>query len=324
MGRRRGGLPASTRAVSAAAGWDARLRLRLAVLGLVLFVYLTVEMFPVGALPELSTGLGVEESRAGLLLSGYAVAAGVTTVPVVVLLSSLDRRTVLSAAMLVLAGSQVGLAVAPTFEVAMAARAITAVAHGYVWAMVPVVATSLAPEGSRGRATATVFVGSTAGLVVGSPLSAAMSQTVGWRVAAVTMGAVAAVAAVMVLLTLPALPGRPHGRASGRVVGGREWARPVAVVCVVTMALAAAHYVSYTFLAVLVGSVGIDGTPYALLLAAYGVAGLVGVHLVGRHVDATPRATAIVLVGVLVASLAALGPAIHGGWRLVVVTLVLL
>lgn len=304
--------------------WDGRLRARLAVLGLALFVYLTAEMFPVGALPEISTGLGVRESTTGLLLSGYAVAAGLAALPVVAWLRSRDRRTMLAGAMILLAGSQVALALAPTFEAAILSRVVAAVAHGYVWSVVPVVASMLAPEGSRGRATATVFVGSVAGLVVGSPVSAALSQGVGWRGAAAVLAGLAAGVAVLLRTVLPALPPGPTRRPGAGEASAPMRRRSVLALCGVTAVAAAAHNVSYPFLAVLVDPLGIDAGRYAVLLAAYGVAGLVGVRLVGRFVDRAARTTGIVLFAVLAASLGALGPALAGGAMVPAVVLLVL
>lgn len=302
---------------------DGQLRGRLAVLGLALFVYLTAEMFPVGALPEIAAGLDVRQSTAGLLLFGYAVAAGVAAIPVVVWLSARDRRIMLTGAMVLLAASQVALAAAPTFEAAMLTRVVAAVAHGYVWAVVPVAAAALAPDGAKGRATAAVFAGSAAGLVIGSPVSAALSQAVGWRAAAAVLALLAGVVAVLIRTTLPPLPGRSPATDSRSSTQSLPW-RPVAVICGATAIAATAHYVSYTFLAVLVAPVGITSGWYATLLAAYGVAGLVGVRLVGRYIDRFNRATGLVLFAVFAASLAALGPALVGGAVAATVVLVLL
>ncbi|MDJ0362493.1 MFS transporter [Rhodococcus sp. H29-C3] len=310
--------------MSVATGWDRKLRGRLLVLGLALFVYLTAEMFPVGALPEIAAGLDLRQSTAGLLLSGYAIAAGLAAIPVVVWLSGRDRRTVLVGSMILLAVSQVALAAAPTFEAAMLSRVVAAVAHGYVWAVVPVAAASLAPDGAKGRATAAVFVGSAAGLVIGSPVSAALSQAFGWRAAAAVLAISAGVVAVLIRRVLPRLPGRPSGSVASRSSAQALPWRRLGAICGITAMVAIAHYVSYTYFALLVEPVGITGSRYAVLLAAYGVAGLVGVRLVGRYIDRFNRGTGVVLFVVFAVSLAGLGPALMGGAAVVAVVLVLL
>lgn len=281
---------------------DRRLRRRLAVLGLGLFTYLTAEMFPVGALPEIADGLSVDQGTAGLLLSGYAVVAGVAAIPVVIWTAHQDRRRLLTASMLLLAASQCLLAIAPNFEVALATRAMAALAHGLVWALVPVVAGVLAPEGATGRATAAVFVGSSMGLILGTPLSAALSQAIGWRGGSFALAAAGLVAAALLRSVLPVIPADVGRTPRGWLAGQSRW-RSVALICVVTILAVLAHYVSYTYLAVILVPMGFAGSSYAFLLAAYGIAGLVGIRIVGQVVDARPRPTSLGLLLILVTAL---------------------
>ncbi|WP_025347129.1 MFS transporter [Nocardia nova] len=130
---------------------------RWAVLGLALFVYLTAELFPIGALDDLAIGLHVAPATAGLLLTAYAIAAGAATLPAVWACQQLDRRRVLTVSLVLLALSQVAFGVAPNFTVAALARGVAAIAHGLVWSQIPVVAARYAPDGMRGRATAAIF-----------------------------------------------------------------------------------------------------------------------------------------------------------------------
>lgn len=288
--------------MTAGQSWDRRLRRRLAVLGLALFTYLTAEMFPVGALPEIADGLSVDQGTAGLLLSGYAAVAGVAAIPVVMMTAHQDRRRLMTASMLLLAVSQCLMAIAPNFEVALATRAIAALAHGVVWALVPVVAGVLAPVGTTGRATAGVFVGSSMGLVLGTPLSAALSQAIGWRGGSFVLAAVALATAALLRSVLPATPAAVEASPDGQPAPRTRWT-PVALICLVTILAVLAHYVSYTYLAVLLRPIGFSGTSYALLLAVYGLAGLVGIRIVGAVVDARPYRTSLGLLLVLVAAL---------------------
>ncbi|WP_433715889.1 hypothetical protein ACQP2U_19105 [Nocardia sp. CA-084685] len=79
---------------------------RLAVLGLALFVYLTAELFPIGALNDLAMGLHVAPATAGLLLTAHAIAAGAATLPAVWACRQLDRRRALTVSLVLLALSQ--------------------------------------------------------------------------------------------------------------------------------------------------------------------------------------------------------------------------
>ncbi len=264
------------------------------------FVFVTAEMFPIGALPQMSAGLRIPEARTGLLLTGYAVVAGVAAMPVVSWTRHLERRALVTGSALLLAGSQLGMALSPGFWEVFAFRVVGALGHGLIWSAGPVIAARLAPPERSGRAASIVFVGGSGGLVLGSPLCAVLSQSLGWRWAAVVIAAVALVAAAALRLALPVLPGgTPASMAHGAAKTGTVWA-PVAIICFVTAALFTAHYLSYTYLAVLMDVRGVSGRTYAVMLVLYGGAGLLVVRPVGIAMDLRPRLTSLALIAALV------------------------
>lgn len=303
------------------AGWS------VVVLAASLFTYLAAEMFPVAALPELAAGLDISSGRAGALLSGYAVVAGLASVPVVALTRRWDRRVLLSASMVLLALSVCGLALSQNFHQALVARSVGALTHGVVWALAPVVAGELAAPAGRGRARSRTFLGSSLSLVASGPLLALISQHWGWRVASAGLAALAVVVAALLWLVLPSLPSghgvradepltrrapaaQPPPESAGAAApvasGYRGVVRGVAMVCTVTVGLVVAHYVSYTYLAVLLAEKGIEGPGFGLALFGYGVAGLAGVLLCGRLLDAHPFGLALTMALTMAAALVVL------------------
>lgn len=275
-------------------------RWRFAALGSALFIYLTAELFPIGALPELSQGLGVSTATTGLLLTTYAVVAGVATLPAIRLTKHLDRRTVLVAAMVLLAVSQVGLACAPTFTVSIATRVVGALAHGLLWSQIPIVATRFVAPQRAGRAVATVFLGTSAGLVSGVPLTTGLVQLIGWRPAAMVL-AFAALAVATALCSLPPLPATTPATGT---TAHTPW-RPILAVCAVTVALVVGNQISYTYLALIVGAAGLGAALLVPTLVGFGLAGLVGVTWTGRRLDAHPLTTAAAVGVFLTLGLAA-------------------
>ncbi|WP_084530714.1 MFS transporter [Nocardia miyunensis] len=282
---------------------------RLAVLGSALFVYLTAELFPIGALGDLAVGLRVAPATAGLLLTAYAIAAGAATLPAVWASRRLDRRSALTVSLVLLSFSQLVFGLAPNFTVAALARGVAAAAHGLVWSQIPVVAARYAPEGERGRATAVVFAGSSVGLIAGAPIATGLAHEMGWRAASIVLAGVAGAIAVLLRVALPETPPPPREvRTRGTLRAGT-----VLVVCLVTIALVVGHYVSYTYLALLVAPAGLSGSLLVAVLAGYGIAGLLGVSLVGHMLDAHPRRTALTVAMTLTCAVTALGIA-HVGW----------
>ncbi|NYJ75365.1 MFS transporter [Allobranchiibius huperziae] len=286
---------------------------RLYSLAAVTFVFVTAEMFPIGALPQMASGLKVSDGQVGFLLTGYAVVAGLSAVPVVAATRARERRSLIVGAAVLLAVSQLGMALVPGFWAVFCLRVVGALSHGVVWSAGPVIAARLAGPERAGRASSVVFFGGSAGLVLGSPMAAALSQAFGWRPAAALIGILALLAGAAVRLALPALPAEPvHARSDGSVTPS-VWG-PVAVISGATIVVVTAHYISYTYLAVLMGDRGVHGAQYALALVAYGAAGLLAVRPVGAGTDRSPRRTAAVLVVVLVLGVAALGVARSGWW----------
>ena len=80
---------------SSARAWTPRIAIQLAVLASAAFIYVTAEMVPVAALPEIASDLRVSEAVVGTLLASYALVAAVMTVPLVRWTAHWPRRRTL-------------------------------------------------------------------------------------------------------------------------------------------------------------------------------------------------------------------------------------
>jgi predicted MFS family arabinose efflux permease len=252
---------------------DARMnREGLAVLGAAAFVYVTAETIPVGLLPQIADGLHVAEADVGLLLTSYAIVAGVSTIPLTALTMRVPRHLLIAVTVGVFAVSQIAAGFAPTFLPLMLARLLCALAHGVFWSAIAPVAARLAPPGLAGRATSLVFLGNSLAIVLGVPLGTALGQWLGWRFAIGALGVTGALGAIAVLAVLPALPALPQDRTArlGALLRSSVTivrSRPVAVVCLVTAVLVVGHFAAYTYLAPLVRrDGGLDGAGLSALL----------------------------------------------------------
>ncbi|MEB3032978.1 MFS transporter [[Mycobacterium] nativiensis] len=269
--------------------WTPRITAQLAILAAAAFIYATAEILPVGALPAISQGLDVSEALVGTLLAWYAVVAAATTIPLVRWTAHWPRRRVLLITLICLTASQVISALAPTFAVLAAGRALCAVTHGLMWSVLAPIATRLVPPSHSGRATTAIYVGTSLALVVGIPLTSAMSLLWGWRPAVVVITVAAASITVAARFALPALVlsndqlalvGRHHYR-NRRLLG----------VSTVMLIAVTGHFISYTFIAVIIEEVvGVPGARLAWLLAAFGAAGLVAMPMLARPLDHRPKA----------------------------------
>jgi predicted MFS family arabinose efflux permease len=274
--------------------WTLRIALQLAVLAAAAFTYVTAELLPIGALPAIARDLHVSIPMVGTLLAWYALVAAVTTVPLVRWTAHWPRRRALLLSLSCLTASQIISALAPNFVVLAGGRALSAVTHGLILSVIAPVATRLVPASHSGRATTMIYVGISLAVVVGSPATAAMSLAWGWRIAVGSVAAIAAVVTVAAVAVLPPLSLSDEQRAHVGRAAGHHRNRRLIFVSVLTMIAVTGHYISFTFIAVIIRDVvGIRGPDIAWLLSIYGIAGLLAMPLVARPLDHHPRAAAI-------------------------------
>src|SRR5579875_1309699 len=297
--------------------------LRLLVLAAACFVFVTTETQPVALLEPMARGLHVSESTVGLLMTAYAGIAAISAIPLTVLASRMRRRRLVIVTMATLVASQLALGVAPVYGAALGARLIGALAHGVYWAVLAQIIAGLVPRERVGRATAAVLAGNSVALVAGTPLVSALGALVGWRAAVGAMGAAAlavVVAMGFVIPDVPAASGLAEGR---RAMLTRATRHPgVLIVCGVTVLLAFGQFVAFTYLAPLVRAhTGLTGTGVSAMLLAYGVAGVLGVVLVGRIADHQPRRALLTCCTGIVAGLALIAAVPHGTLVMVLATL---
>jgi predicted MFS family arabinose efflux permease len=252
----------------------------LAVLAAAAFIYVTAEIMPVGALPAISRDLHVSEAMVGTLLASYALVAAIATMPLVRWTATWPRRRTLLGTLACLSVSQLISALAPTFEVLAVGRVLCAVTHGLMWSVIAPIGARLVPPSHAGRATMAVYVGTGLALVVGSPLTAAMSELWGWRLAVGVITVVSLLVLVAARLALPVMTMAGPVAGIGTRIVRHHRNGPLVVMSVLTLVGVTAHFISYTFIVVIIRDVvGVHGAHQAWLLAIYGVAGLTGMAL---------------------------------------------
>jgi predicted MFS family arabinose efflux permease len=205
-------------------------------------------------------------------------------------------------------------ALAPNFAVLAAGRVLCAITHGVLWSVIAPIATRLVPPSHAGRATTSIYVGTSLALVVGSRLTAAMSLMWGWRLAVVCVTVAAAIVTVAARILLPEMVLTEHqlahvGPRSRHHRNGR-----LITVSLLAMVAVTGHFVSYTFIVVIIRNVvGVRGANLAWVLAAYGVAGLLSVPLIARPLDRRPQGAVIICMAGLTTAFIVLTLLAFGG-----------
>ncbi|MBR1216869.1 MFS transporter [Bradyrhizobium sp. U87765 SZCCT0131] len=297
-----------------------RIWLAVVALGIATFAIVLTEFAPIGLLSQIAQSLGESRAAIGLTVTLYAWIGAASALVCAVLLGRLPIRPLLIVLMLVLAASNALAMLSGSFAALLASRALGAVAHGFFWAMVAAVAGRIAPPDRLGLATSIVFGGITVATVLGVPLANLIGQAEGWPAA---FGATAALCVVTALLLSAVLPPVRADAAVG-IAALAEVARnrPLRRVYIAAAFTVIAHFGAFTFIeAFLRDMPGVAAPMIAVLLFAFGAAGILGNVLTGIFIDRFMRPAIALGLVVMAVALAVLG---RGGAQLDLAALVVL
>lgn len=263
------------------------LRQWLALVGLTCstFIFNTSEFMPIGLLSDIARSFSLTEAGAGVMVSVYAWAVMLLSLPLMVAASRVEHKKLLLAIIALFGAGQALSAVAPTYAVLVAARLLVACAHAVFWSVVSVLATRVAGARQGSLALGVVATGGSVAMIAGLPLGRLIGLAVGWRVTF----AVVAAAALCVLVYLAAvfprlekteafsltrLPGLLHNRSLLCLYG-------------VAILFSTGYYTGYSYIEPFLAQVG-GFAPGAITVAltVFGAAGLLGSALFSRFYDA--------------------------------------
>ena len=182
-------------------------RLLVLILTIGVFDILNTEMGIVGVIPYVAERFGVGVAQAGLLVSGFALVIAFAGPTMPLLFSKMNRKTVMLLALGTFSACNVVSMFAPTFEVLLAARVIPAAFHPlYVSMAMSVAQKSGSTPEECAKASARVFMGVSAGMVVGAPIAGMLASSVSFAVAMGSFAVVTILALVLTVLLVPSMP----------------------------------------------------------------------------------------------------------------------
>jgi len=261
------------------------------------------EFVIMGLLLEVSADLGVTIAAAGLLISGYALGVVVGAPLLTALTARWPRKGVLIGLMVIFILGNAAAAIAPSYGLLMAARGLTAFAHGTFFGVGSVVATGLVAPERRASAIAIMFTGLTVANILGVPFGTWLGQHYGWRATfwAVTAIGIAALAVLALLvpkdkLAPEAFDWRSDLRAMLR--------RPVLLGLLTTVLGYAGVFAVFTYIApALTGITGLPASAVSPVLLVFGggliLGNLLGGKLADRHLNRTVLGSMLALAVVL-------------------------
>lgn len=251
----------------------------IAILTLGVFGIINTEMGVVGIIPQIAERFDVTVSTAGLCVSVFALVVSVAAPVLPLLFSGINRRTMMLAALILFVASNILSMVTDSFAVLLTARALPAFLHPvYVAMAFTLAAAATKDEPSRGIAR--VFVGVSAGMVLGVPMTTFVPTHWSYEAAMGIFAVINTVVLVATFFLVPDMPAKQHNPGHQLRVLKKPslWLGVTAFTCI-----NGAMFGFFSFMSEFlhkVSAFSFDAVSSVLL--AYGIANIVGNMLAGR------------------------------------------
>ena len=244
----------------------------------------TTEFTPMGLLPVIADGVGVNIPTAGMLVTAYAVGVMLGAPVMTLLFSRYGRRAALISLMTIFVVGNLLSALAPNYATLLASRLVTSLNHGAFFGIGAVVAASVVPKEKQASAIAAMFMGLTIANIGGVPAATWIGQQVGWRIA---FAGTAALGLLTITALWLALPKGERGTPPDVRSELKVLIRPEVLLAMGTTVLgASAMFALYTYVApVLADLTHASPNFVAFALVLIGVGFTLGNSLGGRLAD---------------------------------------
>lgn len=249
------------------------------------FVLVVAEFLPPSLLPAMAASLGVTEGQAGQTVTVTALVGFFVAPTISILVPRLDRRMLLVILTTAAALSNIIVAISADFLTLLLARLLLGAALGGYWAMSIAIAARLSAPRHLGRAIMLVNTGTTVATVAGIPLGSYLGSIMDWRLIFVGIAVLSALVALALRLVLPTVAPAP---ASGGLRSLVDTLRVPGIRQGLTGHVLAVlgHFIAFTYIRLAIERVpGIDVSGVAILLAVFGVGGVLGNFFIGLLVD---------------------------------------
>jgi predicted MFS family arabinose efflux permease len=255
-----------------------------------------------GAMNDIVASLSISVAAGGQLVTVAAATMALGAPLLAYAVGSIDRRLLLTAALVWYAAGHALSALAPDYALLTPLRAACMLGAALFTPQAAAAIGWLTPAEQRGRAITFIFLGWSVASVIGMPIANAVGEGLGWRWAFGLVALLSLAAAAAVWATMPAQVKPP-------VAGLDAWkqvlSRPVLLAVVAVTALSGtAQFTIFSYMApIFRAELGAGTALITALFFWFGIFGFAGNVVVSRVVDRIGAAPLV--AGLLVAMLAA-------------------
>lgn len=263
------------------------------ILTIGVFGIINTEMGVIGILPSIADHFHVSISKAGLLVSLFALAVAVSGPTMPLLFSGMNRKKVMLLVLGVFVFGNIVSIFTTNFTLALVARIVPAFFHPIYCSLAFTVAADSVSKEEAPKAVSKVFIGVSAGMVVGVPIVSFIANAVSIEMA---MAFFAIVNAIVFLATLTFVPSMPvevklsYGAQLSVLKKSITWLSIVAVIL-----LNSAIFGVYSYLTEYLKTVtNMSSNTISLMLLIYGGANIIGNIAAGKLLTKNANKTVVI------------------------------
>jgi DHA1 family inner membrane transport protein len=263
----------------------------------------TAVLAPAGMLGELSSGLDVSVHGAALLVTFGAMVLCIGSPLTAWLTSRIERRSLLTATLAVLALCNLASAFAPDYATLLVIRLIMLTIGALYTPQAAGTAALIVSAEKRGSTIAYIFLGWSLAAAVGLPLIAFVASRYGWRAAYGGIGVIGCFSFLLLAWRLPGgLIGAPVDLKTWTEVGRN---RTIILLLLVTTLQMSGQFVVFTFMGPLLAKLtGAGPDAIGLVFGLYGAFGFIGIAIATRIVDSWgPYKTSLLFTALMLTGL---------------------
>lgn len=251
------------------------------ILAIGVFGIINTEMGVIGLLPDIANHFDVSISTANLTVSLFALAIAIAGPTMPLLFVSINRKTIMLLVLVIFVISNMISIFTTNFIVLLIARVIPALFHPVYVSMALSVAGSSVNEIEAPKAISKVFIGVSAGMVLGVPVASFIANMMSLQVAFFFFAVVNIFTLIATILFIPSMPVKEklsYGSQLFVLTQGKMWFSIFAV-----LFLNAAIFGVYSYLAVYLDVItNMSANIISVMLLVYGLANIVGNIIAGR------------------------------------------
>ena len=244
-------------------------------IALSVFIFNMSEFMPIGLLTAISDDFSISESKAGLIISVYAWAVAILSLPIMLLLRKMEYRRMLLMTVVLFAVFQFMSGISTSYWMLMASRLGVAVAHSVFWSIAAPLAVRVVDREHQKVALSLIATGTSLAMVIGLPLGRVIGLSLGWRMAFIAMALAAAAVLVMLAAVFPRVenPGTFTVRRLPEIFRNRVLMGIYLVIAVYVTG----YYTAYSYIEpFMLQTAGMSENMITAALIIFGLAGLIG------------------------------------------------